>query len=112
MSYSGAQAMYQRMLAKKQAAAAAASGGDAQPADGGAPSSNAEPAKPTAIASPPVVTAPEDGVVVIFGGTNFRELGSGKEAHLAPNLFGPHRLLAGLGGVKIGRVASGCASSS
>jgi len=102
--------MYQKMLAQKQAAAAAAAGGSSSSSDA-----------PPAVAkgpSPPVlsvrsVTPPEAPVVVLFGSTNYAEMGKkpGAEAMQAINLRGPHRLLAGFGGARIVSIATGCTSA-
>jgi len=89
--------MYQMMLAKQQAAA----GGSAPAADEGLK------------IEPPVVDAPDDGVLVVFGSTNWQQMGKkpGVELEGAPNLLGPHRLLAGLAGVKVTFVSSSCMSA-
>ena len=96
--------MYQKMLAQRAEAAAAATGG-------GAGSSAAPPAPaPDAglVVEPPAVKPPADGVLVVFGSTNWHEMGKkvGTTMEGAPNLFGPHRLLAGLGSIKLSFISS------
>jgi len=58
------------------------------------------------------VTVPKSGTLVVFGGTNWDELGKGSAANKpdAPNLFGPHRLVSGLADVKVVFVTTSCAS--
>lgn len=70
-------------------------------------------APPAFKVSPPTTRAPKEGVIVVFGGTNWDELTKGAASHkdAAPNLPGPHRLLAGLADVKVSFVATGCCSS-
>jgi alpha-tubulin suppressor-like RCC1 family protein len=120
--FGGAQAMYAKMKAKKEAeaaAAAAAAGGGAAAASSSssssAPAAAAAPGPPKLDLERPSVTPPKKGVLVIFGATNHPEEGkkSGNETDCAemPNLFSPHRLCAGLGNTRIAFVASGCTSA-
>lgn len=103
-SYQGANAMYAKMqadmAAKKADEAAGSSGAAAAP-----------PAEAPPLAAAPVIKAPKDGVLITFGCTNFDKMGTGVQTDAAPNLFGPHRLLAGFGDVKVTAVYSGCASA-
>uniref|UniRef100_A0A7S3X5A4 Regulator of chromosome condensation n=1 Tax=Emiliania huxleyi TaxID=2903 RepID=A0A7S3X5A4_EMIHU len=84
-----AQEMYRKMLAKQSQ------------------SSDAPPFKVSA----PALSIPDDTTLVVFGGTNWDNLGKGKEAHTksAPNLMGPCRLV--LPGVKVAFVATSSCSS-
>lgn len=109
----GAQSMYAKMLAAKKAAAAGSASD--------APAGTAAAAAPTAEApAPPVLslqtaTPPKKASLLLFGATNYEELGKKSGAALetdeTPNLLGPHRLLAGLGKTRLVFVGTGCTSA-
>jgi len=108
--------MYEKMMAAKREKEAAAAAAAAPVAAAG---SSAAPAAAAAAAAPklslPVVTPPTNGKLVLFGATNYadmgKKVGNQIDADDTPNLAGPHRLLAGLGKVKIVSVATGCTSA-
>lgn len=88
--------MYAQMLAKQ---------------NGGSSSSGpTEPAK--LVIEPLSATVPSEGVLVIFGSTNWKEMGKkvGEQDEDFPNLMGPHRLISGLNDVKLAFIVSGCTS--
>ena len=110
-SFSGAQSMYAKMLAKKRAAAASAS-------DAPAATASAAEAAPASGPVPPAlslstVTPPKYGALVLFGATNHAEVGkkSALDTDETPNLLSPHRLLAGFGKTRLAFVATGCTSA-
>ena len=72
--YSGAQNMYQMMLARQQAAA----GGGGAAASGGA-----APVPDVLKVEPLEVVPPEDGVLVVFGSTNWAQ--SARRSRLEPS---------------------------
>lgn len=92
------QSMYAKLLAQSQQGGAAASSTPAP-----------LPEADSLVVSPPAVKPLADGVLLVFGSTSWDEMGkkAGAQTEETPNLFGPHRLLAGLDGVKISFV---CAS--
>ena len=121
-SYGGAQAMYAMMRAKAEAAKADAANasksvpaGNQDAASSSSASQSAAASEPTKRAlSPMPSTLPEEGVVVIFGCTNYAEMGKrvgGIDSADVPNLYTPHRLIAGLGSAKIVKVATGSTSA-
>jgi hypothetical protein len=67
-------------------------------------------APPPLKVAPFKVTPPKAGVLIVFGATNWDELTKGTAANKPdmPNLFGPHRLVAGLADVKLSFVATSC----
>jgi alpha-tubulin suppressor-like RCC1 family protein len=105
----GAQGFYAKMKAASEAAAAAAAA-----ADGGSASAAPAAAPVVTALSIPTVKPPQRGALVIFGATNYAEMG--KKVGLAldsdelPNLQSPHRLV-GLGRVRLAFVATGCNSA-
>ena len=102
----GAQQLYaQFMSGMASGAPGGASGG------GGAPSQPAAP-EPLKV-EPPEQRKLERSAVVVFGGTNWGNMGSVKGAppDETPNLMGPHRLLAGFGSVQVSFVTTGCTSA-
>lgn len=111
--YSGAQSMYAKMLAKQEEKrkAAAAEGVTNTGASSSAPEKAAAPE--TLIVGLPVVKALKTPVLVAFGSTNYAEMGkkAGTKSAAAPNLMGPHRLLAGFGSIKLSFIATGCSSA-
>ena len=102
MSFGGAQAFYAKMRAEAEAKAKAGSSGAAA-----APAAPAPAATPSQFVEPKVRT-PKKGVVLVYGCTNYAEMGkkagNASSTDIAPNLFGPHRLLAGFGATPITRV--------
>ena len=68
-------------------------------------------ATPALVVEPASVSAPANGALVVFGSTNWDAGAKPTETDESPNLYGPHRLVAGLNGVKIGFVASGSTSA-
>ncbi|KAL3919915.1 MAG: hypothetical protein SGPRY_005455 [Prymnesium sp.] len=63
--------------------------------------------------APPSVSPPAQGALLVFGSTNWQQMGKklGVELDGAPNLLSPHRLLGGLGGVRVVYIASSCVSA-
>ena len=96
---------------KAQAAAAAVPAGDGSTSTPAAPAAPAGP--PPCVVTPPSVTPPKQPVLIVFGATDWDQEGKkvGAQTEAAPNLMGPHKLLAGLGSVKLGFIASGCSSA-
>jgi len=106
MSYGGAQAMYERMKAQQAAAAAAANAGSSLAA-ASAPSTSGPPPLDLKLRS---VVPPKDPVVILFGSTNYVEMGKKpglQDVKVTPNLTGPHRLLSGFGAVRVTFLATG-----
>ena len=68
-------------------------------------------ATPALVVEPASVAAPANGALVVFGSTNWDAGAKPTETDESPNLYGPHRLVAGLNGVKIGFIASGSTSA-
>lgn len=96
------------MLAAKQ-------GGGGGASSGGGSGGDEAPAPPSVKVEPREVVPPKDGVVLIFGSTQYGEIGKKMGSMLAstadetkPNLFGPHRLLAGFGSTCISFITTGC----
>lgn len=103
------------LAAKAAGSAAASPAGGAAPAAGAA-SSAAAPApaaEETNKVAPPTITPPKKPVLLVFGATDWDNEGKkpGMQTDEAPNLTGPHRLLAGLGAAKISFIASHCTSA-
>lgn len=114
---SNMQAMYAMMRAKAEAAKAAkAAGDDAGSSSAAAPPPPASLTEPTKLSlEPPAIKPPAKGVVVVFGATNFADMGrrvvGTLETEDTPNLMRPSRLLAGFGDVRIVSVATGGSSA-
>ena len=100
---------------EKEAAAAAAAAGSSAPAAGAGSAAAADKPPDGLKLTLPAIVPPKNGKLVIFGATNYADMGKkvGKdlETDATPNLPGPHRLLAGLGKVKLISVITGGSSA-
>ena len=107
--------MYAKMKAKREAAeAAAAAAEDSAAASSSSAPLEADKTKPLSLEAR-TITAPKKSVLVIFGATNHADMGkkAGNDikSDATPNLETPHRLLAGLGDVRICFIAAGSQSA-
>ena len=78
MSFGGAQGMYEKMMAakrEKEAAAAAAAAGSSAPAAGAGSAAAADKPPDGLKLTLPAIVPPKNGKLVIFGATNYADMG-------------------------------------